>query len=268
MTASGRLDGKVAIITGAGSGIGQATAELFAREGAAVVVVDISARKANQTVENITSAGGAAVTYRADVRRADEVSAFVDAAVENYGRLDILFNNAGTTRAAKVTELSEDDWQVVIDTNLKATYLGAKFAIPVLARGGGGAIINTASISGILGEKEAPAYGAAKAGVISLTRCLAVDHAAQGIRTNCICPGVVATPPIEWLFSDESARQQVANLSPMGRMATAGDIASTALFLASDEAAFINGASIVVDGGLTIQSPLPAVGSFPLKQPG
>lgn len=262
-----RLKERVAIVTGAGSGIGAAAALRFATEGARIIVADISARKAAATADQVRQGGGLAEVVVCDVGRAEGARAMIEAAQGTFGRLDILFNNAGTLRPGSAPELEEADWDLVLNTNLKSIYLAAKFGVPVMAAGGGGVIINTASVSGLIADKGSIAYGAAKAGVINLTRCLAVDHAAEGIRANCICPGAVETPPVQWLFRDPADRERVGQAHPLGRMAHPEEIAAVALFLASDDASFITGAAIVVDGGLTVQSLLPRVGGPPARPP-
>ncbi len=258
-----RLENKVGIVTGAGSGIGRASAELFAREGAAVVVADNREHKAAQTIEAILAAGGRAVASVTDVTQAAEVEAMVTLAESEFGGLDILYNNAGTIRPGSATDLAEADWDIVMDTNVRAVFLGAKFAVPAMRRRGGGAIVTTASISGMRADTNNIAYGAAKAAAINLTRCLAVDHAADNIRVNCVCPGVVATPPIRWLFSDPADQAAAAAASPMNRMCEPEEIADTALYLASNDASFITGQAIVVDGGMIVKSPVPEPGGPP-----
>ncbi len=257
-----KLQDRVAIITGAGSGIGQATAELFAREGAAVIVADNREKRANATVDRISEAGGRAAASVVDVTSTADVQRMVNDALQTYGRLDILYNNAGTIRPGKAPDLDEADWDIVLNTNVKAIFLGAKYAIPQMRDGG--AIVNTASISGITADPASIAYGASKAAVINLTRCLAVDHAGDGIRVNCICPGVIATPPVlRWIFVDEADRQRIAKMHPLGRMGQPEDIANAALFLASDDASFITGEALVVDGGFTVDSRMPLGGGPP-----
>lgn len=258
-----RLENKVAIVTGAGSGIGRASAELFAREGAAVVVADNREHKAAQTIEAILKSGGVAVPSVTDVTQADDVQAMIALAQSEFGGLDILYNNAGTIRPGSAPDLEEADWDIVMDTNVRAVFLGAKFGVPALRRRGGGVIVTTASISGMVADTNNIAYGAAKAAAINLTRCLAVDHAADNIRVNCICPGVVATPPIRWLFSDPADQAAAAAAAPMGRMCEPEEIASTALYLASDDASFVTGQAIVVDGGMLSKSPVPEPGGPP-----
>ena len=252
------LGGKTAIVTGAGSGIGRASAIRFAQEGAAVVVADVRLGRAQETAETITDAGGQALAVEVDVRKAAEVEAMVAAAVERFGGLHALFNNAGTIRPGNALQLSEDDWRLVMDTNVTSVFLGAKYAVPAMTDGG--AIISTASVSGLAGDPSSIVYGASKAAVINLTRCLAVDHARQRIRVNCICPGAIDTPPVGRMLSAEGAREAAGRTHLLGRIGRPEEIAAAAVWLASDEASFITGQALVVDGGLTAQSHLRNMG--------
>ena len=246
-----RLAGKVAIITGGGSGIGKATAVLFAREGAAVVVGDINAATAQATVQEMVVAGGRACAVRVNVTQAAEVERLVATAVQEYGRLDILFNNAGIGKRVSLTALSEDDWQQVIDVDLKSVFLGSKYAIPAMRQSGGGSIINTASIYGLVGAEGVAAYNAAKGGVVLLTKNMAVDHARDNIRVNCICPGHTETPILGPLKQDPVMLETIRQRYPMGRFGRPEEIAYGVLFLASDASSFMTGAALVVDGGYT-----------------
>ena len=254
------LEGKTAIVTGAGSGIGAATSIRFAAEGANVVVADIRGDRARETVDTIVAAGGAATAVEVDVRNAASVEAMVDAAVGAYGGISVLFNNAGTIRPGSAPRLSEEDWDVVMDTNVKSIFLGAKYAVPVMADGGGGSMINTASTAGLEGSRSGIAYGASKAAVINLTRCLAVDHAPQGIRVNCICPGAIDTPPVQRMMADDRAREAAGRSHLLGRIGRPDELAAAATFLASDESSFITGEALVVDGGLTAHRPMAGMG--------
>lgn len=244
-----RLANKVALITGAGSGIGQASARLFAREGAKVVCVDVKRDTAEATANEI---GGAA--FAADVSKAADAEAMVRFAEETFGRLDIAFNNAGVFHPDddSVTNTSEDIWDFVIDINLKGVFLGCKYEIPALLRAGGGSIINTASFVALVGA-AAPqiAYTASKGGVLSMTREIAVEFARKNIRVNALCPGPVETPLLAQLLSDPARRQRRLVHIPPGRFGRAEEMANAALFLASDESSFVNGATFTVDGGIT-----------------
>ncbi|MGE0541543.1 MAG: SDR family NAD(P)-dependent oxidoreductase [Dehalococcoidia bacterium] len=252
----GRIDGKVALVTGAASGIGAATAELFAREGARVVVADVQDDLGGQVVDRIRTAGGTAEYVHCDVAVAEDVGGMVRSAVDAFGRLDILFNNAGLARGGTVTELSEDDWDLVIDVDLKSVYLGCKYAIPEMRKTGGGSIVSTASIAGLRGSARLTAYSAAKAAVINLTRSIAAEAGNFGIRVNCICPGIIVTP-IWRQIGVSTDEQQQERWQMMGqrvllkRVGMPEDVAKGALFLASDDAAYVTGHALVIDGGLT-----------------
>ncbi len=248
------LEEKTAIVTGAGSGIGAASARRFATEGAAVVCADIRMKRAQETAEAIIAAGGRAVACELDVRSAAGNEAMVDLAVHHFGGVHVAFFNAGTIRPGNAVSLSEEDWDVVMDTNVKSIFLGAKFVVPVMADGGGGSIINTASVSGLRGDSASIVYGASKAAVINLTRCLATDHARAAIRVNCICPGAIDTPPIQRMLADPAARESAGRTHLLGRIGRPEEIAATAAWLASEESSFVTGEAIVVDGGLTARS--------------
>ena len=244
-----RLKDKVALITGAGSGIGQASARLFAREGARVVCVDLKGETAEATAKEV---GGAA--FAADVSKAKDAEAMVAFAEKTYGRLDVAFNNAGVFHPDddSVTNTSEEIWDLVININLKGVFLGCKYEIPALLRAGGGAIINTASFVAILGAATPQiAYTASKGGVLSMTREIAVEFARKNIRCNALCPGPVETPLLKELLSDPARRQRRLVHIPPGRFARAEEMAHAAVFLASDEASYVNGSTFLVDGGIT-----------------
>ncbi len=253
-----RLAGRVAIITGSASGIGRATAILFAQHGAKIVVnTDRRVEWAEETVRRVEETDGEAIFVQGDVAEGNAVRSLVDAAETRFGKLDILVNNAASVRPNRIVEMPEEDWDHTLAVVLKAVYWGAKYAIPAMLRAGGGSIVNISSInSGIVANVAWPAYTAAKGGVNALTRQLAVDYGAQGIRTNAICPGSIANEAAEQrLASDPIEARHKADAYPLGRIGRPLDVAYAALFLASDEAAFINGACLLVDGGLTSQTP-------------
>jgi NAD(P)-dependent dehydrogenase (short-subunit alcohol dehydrogenase family) len=245
----GRLKDKIALITGGASGIGRATSLLFAREGAHVVVVDVAIEGGNETVRQIAAAGGAATFVKADVAISSEIRDFIEATVTTHGRLDVLFNNAGVEGpAAKIADYDEDEWARVVAIDLTAVFLAMKHAIPQMVRQGGGAIISTASVAGLVGFPGSAAYAAAKAGVINLTRLAAVEYARHNVRVNCICPGIIDTPMAGRVLGGQRD-EKLNRLQPVGRFGRPEDIASAALFLASDESSFANGAPFIIDGG-------------------
>lgn len=252
----GRIEGKVALITGAASGIGEATARLFAAEGAHVMLADLQDDRGQQVLKEIREAGGSADYLHCDVAVAEDVSGMVRATVERFGRLDILYNNAGLGRGGSITDVTEDEWDLVIDVDLKSIFLGCKFAIPEMRKVGGGVIVSTASIAGLRGSPRLHAYSAAKAGVINLTRSIAGEVGQYNIRVNCICPGIIVTP-IWSQIGVQQPEQQHAHWAAMGQRVLLGrvgypdDIAKSVLFLCSDDAAYITGHALVVDGGLT-----------------
>ena len=249
-----RLANKVALITGAGSGIGREAALLFAREGARVVVAEVDDAAGRAAVEQITSSGGAAYFVHADVSRAADAQAMIAEAEKTFGRLNVIFNNAGIFPDAdgSVTDTAEETWDLVMRVNLKGVFLGCKYAIPALLRAGGGSIINTASFVALMGAATPQiAYTASKGGVLSMTREIAVEFARKGIRANALCPGPVDTPLLAELMSDPARKQRRMVHIPPGRLAKAFEIAQAALFLASDESSYVNGAIFTVDGGIT-----------------
>jgi NAD(P)-dependent dehydrogenase (short-subunit alcohol dehydrogenase family) len=250
----GRLDGKVALITGAGSGIGRETALLFAAEGAKVVIADVSAEHGERVVAAITQAGGTALFVKADVSAASDVQAMFDVVVDAYGSLHVLFNNAGIFPAddGGTTDTPEDTWQRVVDVNLRGVWLGCKYGIPVMLASGGGSIINSASFVAFMGAATAQiAYTASKGGVLSMTREIAVEYARRGIRVNALCPGPIDTPLLSELMADPVRRQRRLVHIPMGRLGQPRELAQAALFLASDDSSFMTGSALVVDGGIT-----------------
>lgn len=253
-----RLAGKTAIITGAGSGIGEASALLFAEEGARVLCVDLAADSAQRTADTIRGQGGQAEACQADVRSFADAQRTVKFALEAFGDFDILFNNAGTGVRKPVHELSEGEWDLVLDTNLKSVFLCSKAALPHLMERGAGNIINTASTFALLASPNYPAYCASKGGVLMLTKQMALDYG-PAIRVNCICPGATDTPRMRRNIDeapDPAARMAGLNQlnRVMGRLAQPREIAQAALYLASDESGFVTGSALVVDGGQTIDA--------------
>ena len=249
----GQLDQKVALITGASSGMGRATAVLFAREGARVVVVDIDEPGGEATVEQIRDAGGEGVFVQADVSRAADAERMIGAAVEGYGRIDILHNNAGMVLVKFLEDTSEEEWDRLMGVNLKAIFLAVKYAVPYMKRQGGGCIINTASTGSFAGQYMTPAYIASKGGVLQLSKTLALDYAQHKIRVNCICPGTVDTPMVRQHIetSPDPARTEALErqLIPLKRFLDPEEIAYAALYLASEQARGITGSALVIDGG-------------------
>jgi len=245
------LKNKVAIITGGSSGIGRATVELFAREGAAVIAADVQ-DEAGQCLADEIAKSGASVSYvHADVSHESDVAAMVHLALSRYGRLDVLFNNAGIEgEQAPTADASLDNWERVIGINLKGVFLGLKYGIEAMLQHGGGSIVNNASVAGLVGFPGIPAYSASKGGVIQLTRTAALEYATQNVRVNCLCPGVIDTPMVQRFTHDEpEAQAQLTAMEPVGRVGRASEVAELALFLASDRSSFVTGAIIPVDGG-------------------
>lgn len=252
---AGRVAGKVALVTGAGSGIGRATALAFAREGAKVVAADVVVEGGQETVRLITAAGGEATFVKADVANAAEVEALVKKTVEAYGRLDCAFNNAGVEgEIAPTAECTEANWDRVIDIDLKGVWLCMKYEIQQMLKHGGGAIVNTASVAGLVGFQGIPAYVAAKHGVNGLTKTAALEYAKSGIRVNAVCPGVIHTPMVERAFRASPQMAEAATaLEPVGRLGKPEEIAEAVVWLCSDAASFVTGLPMAVDGGLVAQ---------------
>lgn len=250
-----KLSGKVAIVTGAGSGIGRASAVLFAREGAHVVIVDWKQDAGEETLAAIRKNGHTALFCHADVSKVQDVRRMVDTAVREYGKLDVLFNNAAIQIMAKLADTKEEDWDRIHSVNLRGVFLGCKYALPAMIRSGGGSIVNMSSALGFVGDPDLAAYGAAKGGVIALTKTAAMAYGPDKVRVNCLCPGDVDTPLLQDFFNSfpdpESMRQEVYAKYALRRIAEPREIAEAAAFLASDASSFMTGSVLVVDGGLT-----------------
>ena len=250
-----RLLNKVALITGATSGIGEASALLFAQEGAKVAVSGRNATRGRQVTERILKSGGQGIFIQGDVSKADDCRRMVDETIHSFGRLDVLFNNAGVFFPHTALDCSEEEWDQQIDINLKGTFLMSKYALPPMIAQGGGVIINNSSGWGIVGGDSAVAYCASKGGVVLLTKAMAIDHGRQGIRVNCICPGDVDTPmlPEDARLRGLDWKNYLAGAAnrPMGRIGTPDEIAKAVLFLACDDSSFMTGTALVVDGGGT-----------------
>lgn len=249
-----RFEGKTALVTGAASGIGRATALAFAREGASVVVADVATDLNEQTAQMIREEGGHALGVTCDVTSDHDVRAALDALVGEFGRLDVAFNNAGVEQPVKpLTDITEDEWDRVVGISLKGAYTCMKYQIPLMLRHGGGAIVNTSSGAGVKGFKGQAAYAAAKHGIIGLTKSAALDYAGAGIRINTVCPGIIDTEMMRrFTGATPEGRQGVIDQEPVGRMGTPQEIASAVLWLCSQEAAFTIGHALVVDGGQTV----------------
>ncbi len=247
-----KFAGKVVFITGAASGIGAATARRFAKEGAELMLADLNADELAGVAEELGADGGGVAFQATDVSDIEQVDACTQAAVDRFGRIDVLFNNAGIGSAGKTPDIDPDTWHEVIAVDLHSVFYGCRAAIPHMRAAGGGAIINTASISGTHGDYGLAAYNAAKGGVVNYTRTLAIDHARENIRVNAVCPGPIETGmlgPVIEMFP--AIMDEYASLIPMGRIGTPEEIAGAVAFLASDDASYITGTTLVIDGGVT-----------------
>ena len=246
----GQFEGKVALVTGAGSGIGRASAITFAHEGAQMVVADIATECAEETVRLIEAAGGEATFAQADVSVGADTADLVAHAVRTYGRLDYAHNNAGVLgQRAKTADCSEEEWDRIIGINLKGVWLCMRNEIPRMLESGGGAIVNTASVSGVVGVRSFPAYVASKHGVAGLTKAAALDYARAGIRVNAVCPGFIDTPLVGFTAGDDKR----AEMLPMGRLGTPQEVAEAVVWLCSDAASYVTGHTMLVDGGMTAE---------------
>ena len=253
----GTLQGKIALITGAGSGIGRATSLVMAREGATLVVSDINAEGGEETLSAVKDLGADGIFVHADVSKSDDVQALIAQAVQTYGRLDCAYNNAGIEgyMAGRLHEYPEDTWDRLIDINLKGVWLCLKHEIPQMLQQGGGAIVNTASAAGLVGSRRLSAYVASKHAVVGLTKAAALEYAADGVRVNAVCPGIIDTPMVQRLIGGREADYEatIPTRQPIGRLGTPAEIAESVAWLCSDAASLVTGLAMAVDGGFTAQ---------------
>jgi NAD(P)-dependent dehydrogenase (short-subunit alcohol dehydrogenase family) len=253
------LKDKVAIITGAASGIGKATALVFGREGAKVMCADINADGAEATARTIADTGGEAASIKTDVTQEDDIKEMISATVTRWGRLDALYNNAGIGVGNPVTQVSLEEWDRIIDINLRGVFLGTKYAVQEMLKTGGGAIINTASVAGLMGTPMLSAYCASKGGVVMFTKATAAEWAGMGIRINCVCPGVIQTPILDPMMEMAKAAgmdenelwARMGKAHPIGRVGKPEEVGEAVAWLASDRASFVTGVALPVDGGMT-----------------
>ena len=254
----GRLDGKVAVVTGGAHGIGRASAKALAAEGARVAIGDVDEPDGRACAEEIVDAGGGALFVRTDVTSMDDVRALVGAAVDRWGRLDVMFNNVGVAIAGSAAEISEDEWSRVIDVNLTGVWRGMRVAIPIMLETGGGSIVNSSSVQGHVGFIGWSAYAASKGGIDALTRQAAVEYASRGIRVNSIVPGTILTEMNERILREvddpDALQAEWRTMHPVGRVGTPEEVAAVVVFLASDESSFVTGESLRVDGGMVVRA--------------
>lgn len=252
---SHKLTGKTALITGAGRGIGEAIAKTFARQGANVVVLDVEREQAEEVTEAIHKEGGTAMSIAADVSKENEMRQAFENILSRFGTLDVLVNNAAVQIIGPLHEFTEEQFDQVVDVNMKGVFIGCKLALPIMMKQSSGVILSVSSVLGVVGDHDMAIYGATKGAVIALTKSLAVSYGSYGIRVNCVCPGDVNTPMVQHYFDSQpvpaEAREQVSRHYPLKRIAEPEEVANTLVFLASEEASFISGGSIFVDGGLT-----------------
>ena len=260
-----RMANKVVLISGAASGIGEACAKTYAREGARVVVADMNAEGGERVVDDIAAAGGEAVFVSVNILDTGDIEKMVAFTVETFGSIDVLHNNAQTTAAGRIGDITLEDWRRAIEGGLTSYWYASKLAVAHMLKQGGGAIVNTASVSGIAGDFGLGPYNASKAGVVNMTRVFAIEYARKNIRCNALLPGPIGTPPLRAREkSDPVTMDRIKDAIPMGRLGTPQEMANVALFLASDEAGFVTGAAYVADGGLNAHSGMPSLtGVFP-----